>query len=155
MAIKLGDLRSDAWLGISRAIGRGDHPELEHLVTALRRQEPHIPAEVQLYLAKLLSGEFDRRGRPVTPNKTWAAGVLVHSVASSQREFRARKARDPQEQAFEKVAKERDWTLESTERNYRKALRLLRNMKPSEAQAVAGSGYELYLEAKRLNPDIK
>jgi hypothetical protein len=130
VAIKISDLGDDGWLGILAKIRRGEHPKLDDLLAALRRQEPGIPGEAQLYLARLLSGDIDRRGRPTSAlTKTWRAGVLVIRVHRWHRVFRDRHhVPDPQRRAFEQVAVERRWkNAQTAERKYRQARSHLRS----------------------------
>src|SRR3954453_24030222 len=98
MAIKLADLKEDSWHSILRAVPRGDHPQLKHLVAALRRQEKNIPGDVQLYLADRLTGTTDRRGRPrkAEPETYLSDLNLIYDVHEWANEFRADKKRNAQ-----------------------------------------------------------
>jgi hypothetical protein len=128
MAIKLSDLRYDSWFSIRAAIRRGDDPDPERIITALRREEPNIPGEVQLYLADLLTpGAVDRRGRPKKAplQREIEANALVCRVARWHRVYQNRHhATDPQRRAFEKVAVERKWkNADVTARKYYEAIK--------------------------------
>ena len=110
MIVKLTDLRLDSWASIVQEISKGGDPSKKHLIAALRRQEPSIPGEAQVYLARLINGEVDRRGRPVLTEdqKAIAAGYLVGRVDHWWRVFAVRyKTRNPKQRAFDRVADER------------------------------------------------
>jgi hypothetical protein len=100
------------WYLVERTIAQGGHPSKAEIMEALRRQEP-VPSNVQLYLAQLLAGEFDRRGRPKKVSeerKIWEAKYLLRRVERWERVFRIRmRVPDPRTRAYEKVAEERHW----------------------------------------------
>jgi hypothetical protein len=77
----LKDLREDSWLVISARIGSGEHPLKDHLAAALRRGEA-VPPQVQAYLADLLEGRLDRRGRPRKSKKKWSGASLLWLIMS-------------------------------------------------------------------------
>ncbi|TMJ61628.1 MAG: hypothetical protein E6G81_04175 [Alphaproteobacteria bacterium] len=145
MAFKLSDLRSDSWFSIALQIRKGENPEKADLVAALRRQESDIPAEVQIYLADLLSGRIVRRRGPRRREDMWKEGCLVWRVARLERVYRDRyQHADPQERAFKKIAVERGWKggARTAERVYYAALSKLRMLRATDLLAYyrLGSG---------------
>ena len=69
------------WYLIERELAEGRYPDDDDLAAALLRPEP-IPESVRLYLARLLRGELDRRGRPKASEEqtVWKAEYLRRRV---------------------------------------------------------------------------
>ena len=129
--IKAAPRPADAWRPIMDAIDRGQHPKPDEISAALCCPEPTIHADIRNYIARLLRGEIDRRGRPkkgnVKPKKEFVersmnffegndvyqyfeASYLKRRVDRWHRVFRDRKhLSEPQNRAFEKVATEYGW----------------------------------------------
>jgi hypothetical protein len=69
--VKIEDLKDHSWHVIVARIESGQHPPGHHLTTALRRGEP-VPPQAQSYIADLLDGRLDRRGRPKKTKRKWS-----------------------------------------------------------------------------------
>jgi hypothetical protein len=127
--MKLKDIRPDSWRMITLAIKNNQHPKEMDLVAALRRQESTIPGEAQIYLARLINGEIDKRGRPKLSKLAHISYrlVLVDRVDRWCRVFKIRrKMRNPKQMAFNKVAEEYGLhTGGSTKKYYREGKKLL------------------------------
>ena len=76
---KLNDVREDSWSVICSQIRKREHPSKHHLAAALRRGEA-VPPEAQAYLADLLEGRLDRRGRPRNKRRS---GLGPHSFGAA------------------------------------------------------------------------
>ena len=112
------------WYLVERTIAQGGHPSKAEIIEALRRQEP-VPGNVQLYLARRLAGDFDRRGRPKASEeqRVWEAEYLRRRVERWARVYRARyRDTDPMTKAYQKVAQEEGWKNgKVARRNYKTA----------------------------------
>jgi hypothetical protein len=113
------------WSGIEWEIRRGRHPNRDDVIAALRLGDPRpLPADVQLYVARLLAGEIDQRGRQKhsSSRRQLVAHYLVRRVDRWHRVFRDRKRLPaPQAEAFKKIAAEYRWDSATAERKYRAA----------------------------------
>jgi hypothetical protein len=110
--MKLSDVRRDSWFQISAAIKRGERPDAENLARALRGAEA-IPPSVRSYIAGLVDGSTERRGRP----NTWTLEAhvdLFNKVSFLKGLFKMDGVAAPMKKAFE------------VERAYRKATRELK-----------------------------
>jgi len=74
----------DSWEGIARTIQRGDRPELEHIVIALRRGEP-VPPAIQSYIAGILDKDGERRGRPKDPHEFTEQLAVIEGLERGKR----------------------------------------------------------------------
>jgi hypothetical protein len=103
------NLADDSWYQIRALIGRGRNPTKENIAAALRRGEP-VPALVQTYIADLLTGQIDLRGRPQI--NFWDADrmkkdeALIARVEHWRSLLKARGEPSTQQHAFEKIAAE-------------------------------------------------
>ena len=77
----LKDVRVDSWSVLASKIRKREHPSKHHLAAALRRGEA-VPPEAQVYLADLLEGCLDRRGRPRESKKKWSGASLLWLIMS-------------------------------------------------------------------------
>jgi hypothetical protein len=115
---------------IERDLAEGRYPDNDDLAAALLRPEP-VPESVRLYLARLLRGKLDRRGRPkASEEKTaYEAQYLRRRVERWERVFRIRaRAPDPLTRAYERVAREEGWKNAGVaKRRYFEAKAMLEN----------------------------
>lgn len=133
MIVRLKDLRLDSWPTIASDLKKGLYPADKYLLVALRRHETSIPAEVQAYIADLIEGKIDRRGRPQQkPLQIWLdARFLVCRVNRWERVYRERtKAPNCKGLAYAKVAVERGW--KSGDITKRKFSTAKKQFRPSE-----------------------
>src|SRR5438067_10259926 len=128
MVIRLADLRDPtSWFYIASGLRHGEYPEPKDLAAALRRLDKQVPAEVRTYLADLIEGRIDRRGRPATPidEQICHAYRLAARVHELQRSYREKGDSAPKKRAFQTVAAEHGWTETSAKKNYFRAKKLL------------------------------
>jgi hypothetical protein len=122
-------LSPGTWFYISRTIRSGGRPTDGELIEALRAHDDAIPPEVRDYLANLLEGKVDRRGRPkvgkyVALNE---ANFLIFQVRYWETVATRAGRSDAKMAAYAKVAKIRGWRDgEVTRRQYHKARDLVR-----------------------------
>jgi hypothetical protein len=125
--VKVSDMRVDSWFQILLAIERGERPSNAVLHRAFMRGEP-LGAEQQRTLAKLFGR---KRGAPkkseaskayakeVTRFKDVSIYLLVREATDK---LRQEGVADPQQKAFERVAKEtRCGDAATVRRRYRRA----------------------------------
>jgi hypothetical protein len=62
--MKITDLKDDSWFMIAMELKNGGNPNPDLIIAALMRGEDKVPEIAQTYIARLLKGEIDRRGRP-------------------------------------------------------------------------------------------
>lgn len=103
------NLADDSWYQIAALIGRGGNPTKENIEAALRRGE-RVPVQAQTYIADLLTGKIDRRGRPQIgfwdANRMKTDEALIWRVAYWQSHLKARGEPSSQQRAFEEIAAE-------------------------------------------------
>lgn len=128
--MKISDMRLDSWMQIGLAISRGEHPEPRHIAAALRRAEA-IPLECQLYIAGLVDGSLDKRGRPKKWSRRNRLLMLVVEIDNVRADFedgilQAPDGFTPVQSAFAIAARRHRITPETVEKYYRKGTRLWR-----------------------------
>jgi hypothetical protein len=119
-----GRTAENSWYRIVALIKAGGYPKMEHLIAALKRGE-EAPVEAQTYLAHLLAGRIDKRGK-ARKQRTGAEqqlrdAALLARVEHWRQVFRTRNERGPLARAYGAVTQEIGRSRGHIEREYKAA----------------------------------